>query len=86
MSRSQPAPEAGRVETEVDPALLEGGCLLCSEEKPHRCHRRPLAEVLVLIGKRIRIEVVDEGHGTPEPQPLDFEAEEESPAEKKARK
>jgi uncharacterized protein (DUF488 family) len=34
------------VETEVDPALLEGGCLLCSEEKPHRCHRRLVAEYL----------------------------------------
>ncbi len=26
--------------------LLDGGCLLCSEEKPHRCHRRLVAEYL----------------------------------------
>jgi uncharacterized protein (DUF488 family) len=25
---------------------LDGGCLLCSEEKPHRCHRRLVAEYL----------------------------------------
>jgi uncharacterized protein (DUF488 family) len=26
--------------------LLDGGCLLCSEEKPDRCHRRLVAEYL----------------------------------------
>lgn len=26
--------------------ILEGGCLLCSEEKPHHCHRRLVAEYL----------------------------------------
>jgi len=26
--------------------LLDGGCLLCSEEKPHHCHRRLVAEYL----------------------------------------
>lgn len=25
---------------------LDGGCLLCSEDKPHRCHRRLVAEYL----------------------------------------
>jgi uncharacterized protein (DUF488 family) len=25
---------------------LEGGCLLCSEDKPHHCHRRLVAEYL----------------------------------------
>ena len=25
---------------------LDGACLLCSEEKPHRCHRRLVAEYL----------------------------------------
>jgi uncharacterized protein (DUF488 family) len=25
---------------------LDGGCLLCSEEKPHHCHRRLVAEYL----------------------------------------
>ena len=44
-------------------ALLGRGrvVLCCWCGTAHRCHRRPLAEVLVLIGKRIRIEVVDGG-------------------------
>jgi uncharacterized protein (DUF488 family) len=25
---------------------VDGGCLLCSEEKPHHCHRRLVAEYL----------------------------------------
>ena len=27
-------------------AKLDGGCLLCSEDKPHNCHRRLVAEYL----------------------------------------
>ena len=30
----------------IEPATLEGACLLCSEEKPHNCHRRLVAEYL----------------------------------------
>src|SRR5262249_28138599 len=26
--------------------LFDGGCLLCSEDKPHHCHRRLVAEYL----------------------------------------
>jgi uncharacterized protein (DUF488 family) len=26
--------------------ILDGGCLLCSEDKPHHCHRRLVAEYL----------------------------------------
>jgi uncharacterized protein (DUF488 family) len=26
--------------------IVDGGCLLCSEEKPHHCHRRLVAEYL----------------------------------------
>lgn len=26
--------------------ILEGGCLLCSEEKPHHCHRRLVVDYL----------------------------------------
>jgi uncharacterized protein (DUF488 family) len=36
---------ARRIETS-DPALFERGCLLCSEDRPHRCHRRLVAEYL----------------------------------------
>src|SRR3954464_9567415 len=32
------------IETTVPPNLLDGGCLLCSEDKPHHCHRRLVAE------------------------------------------
>jgi uncharacterized protein (DUF488 family) len=28
------------VERKLDRGLLEGSCLLCSEHKPHHCHRR----------------------------------------------
>lgn len=34
------------IEDELSPDLLDGGCLLCSEDKPHRCHRRLVAEYL----------------------------------------
>jgi uncharacterized protein (DUF488 family) len=34
-----------RIET-LDPTLIDGGCLLCSEALPHRCHRRLVAEYL----------------------------------------
>jgi uncharacterized protein (DUF488 family) len=34
-----------RVE-EMDRSQLDGGCLLCSEDKPHHCHRRLVAEYL----------------------------------------
>ncbi|MDE0878269.1 MAG: DUF488 domain-containing protein [Sphingomonas bacterium] len=29
-----------------DPAMLDGACLLCSEDTPHHCHRRLVAEYL----------------------------------------
>ncbi len=35
-----------RIEETVSRAVLDGGCLLCSEEKPHHCHRRLVAEYL----------------------------------------
>jgi uncharacterized protein (DUF488 family) len=31
---------------DLDRQSLEGGCLLCSEDKPHHCHRRLVAEYL----------------------------------------
>lgn len=30
----------------IDRKLLDGGCLLCSEDTPHHCHRRLVAEYL----------------------------------------
>ena len=35
-----------RIEKKVSRDILGGGCLLCSEEKPHHCHRRLVAEYL----------------------------------------
>jgi uncharacterized protein (DUF488 family) len=38
---------AGRkIEDKIAPAEIAGGCLLCSEDKPHYCHRRLIAEYL----------------------------------------
>jgi uncharacterized protein (DUF488 family) len=31
---------------QIDREKLDGGCLLCSEDKPHHCHRRLVAEYL----------------------------------------
>lgn len=28
------------------PNILAGGCLLCSKDKPHQCHRRLVVEYL----------------------------------------
>lgn len=35
-----------RVEDTLDPMLVDNGVLLCSEDKPHHCHRRLVAEYL----------------------------------------
>jgi uncharacterized protein (DUF488 family) len=37
---------ARKIEEKISPGMLDGGCLLCSEEKPHHCHRRLVAEYL----------------------------------------
>lgn len=34
------------IEKSVQPALLDNGCLLCSEHEPHLCHRRLVVEYL----------------------------------------
>ena len=36
---------ARRIEA-LDPAELDGACLLCSEDTPHHCHRRLVGEYL----------------------------------------
>jgi len=35
-----------RIQSTIARDLLDGACLLCSEEKPHHCHRRLVAEYL----------------------------------------
>jgi uncharacterized protein (DUF488 family) len=37
---------ARRIEETLSPAVFDGACLLCSEETPHQCHRRLVAEYL----------------------------------------
>jgi len=34
------------IEASTPRELMDGGCLLCSEDKPHQCHRRLVAEYL----------------------------------------
>jgi uncharacterized protein (DUF488 family) len=38
--------EKREIEKRINPDILKGGCLLCSEDKPHHCHRRLVAEYL----------------------------------------
>lgn len=38
--------EDREIEKRLTPELLADGCLLCSEDKPHHCHRRLVAEYL----------------------------------------
>ncbi len=35
-----------RIEEQLSPELLDGGCLLCSEPTPDQCHRRLVADYL----------------------------------------
>lgn len=37
---------ARKIETKIEQETLEDACLLCSEDKPHYCHRRLVAEYL----------------------------------------
>ncbi len=38
--------ERRQIEKNVSKEVIDGGCLLCSEDKPHYCHRRLVAEYL----------------------------------------
>lgn len=35
-----------KIEERINPELLNGACLLCSEDKPHHCHRRLVCEYI----------------------------------------
>ncbi len=35
-----------QIEKKISPEILDNSCLLCSEAKPHNCHRRLVAEYL----------------------------------------
>jgi uncharacterized protein (DUF488 family) len=38
--------EKRRIESSIPKELVAEGCLLCSEDKPHHCHRRLVADYL----------------------------------------
>ena len=38
--------EERKIENKIAPEQVGGGCLLCSEDQPHQCHRRLVAEYL----------------------------------------
>ena len=38
--------KARRIESTLSREIVDNGCLLCSEDRPHRCHRRLVAEYL----------------------------------------
>ena len=44
-----------QIEHKVSSDILDGGCLLCSELKPHNCHRRLVAEYLSEKWKNVTI-------------------------------
>jgi len=47
---------ARQIEITTPHELLDGACLLCSEEKPHHCHRRLVAEYLQQHWNDVQIE------------------------------
>ncbi len=38
--------EQREIQNRLNPEMFQGGCLLCSEDKPHYCHRRLVCEYL----------------------------------------
>lgn len=44
-----------KIEEKISPDILDGGCLLCSEAKPHHCHRRLVAEYLKDKWRNVKI-------------------------------
>ncbi|MDR2186499.1 MAG: DUF488 domain-containing protein [Azonexus sp.] len=43
------------IEKRINPTVIADGCLLCSEDKPHHCHRRLVAEYLNSHWKNVDI-------------------------------
>lgn len=48
--------ERRRIEAVVPRELLDGGCLLCSEDQPHHCHRRLVADYLNRKWRCVRLQ------------------------------
>jgi uncharacterized protein (DUF488 family) len=47
--------EKRRIEETVPREIIDQSCLLCSEDKPHQCHRRLVAEYLSAKWKRTEV-------------------------------
>lgn len=47
-----------RIEEKLEPSLFDNACLLCSEDKPHNCHRRLVVEYLTEAWPEADLEVV----------------------------
>lgn len=45
-----------QIENKINPEILEDACLLCSEDEPHYCHRRLVAEYLKERWDNVRVE------------------------------
>ena len=45
-----------QIEKHIDPAQLDGACLLCSEDKPDQCHRRLVVEYLQRQWRNLNVE------------------------------
>ena len=52
-----------RIEATVPKEVMQGGCLLCSEDQPHQCHRRLVAEYLSEQWGGLEIEHLGAGAG-----------------------
>lgn len=48
--------ERRRIEATLAKDLIDDGCLLCSEDKPHHCHRRLVAEYLQRRWPQVSVE------------------------------
>jgi uncharacterized protein (DUF488 family) len=59
-----------RIAERLDPAIMDGACLLCSESAPHACHRRLVAEHLREAWSDVEIQHLQrrrDGPGEPPP-------------------
>ncbi len=45
-----------QIENKINPEIFEDACLLCSEDEPHYCHRRLVAEYLKECWGDVRVE------------------------------
>ncbi len=58
-----------RIEACLSREDIDDGCLLCSEDKPHQCHRRLVAEYLNRHWGDLEIDHLGEGNGGIKPVP-----------------